>query len=230
MREKLKAQVCQANLDLLAKGFVIETWGNVSGVDRERDLVVIKPSGVSYDRMKPRHMVVVSLKSGKVVEGNLKPSSDTDTHLVLYRAFKKIGGIVHTHSLYASAWAQACTNLRAYGTTQADYWYGDVPCTRKLIPAEIKSDYETNTGKVIVETFRDLDPLQHPAVLVASHGPFTWGKNVCDAVHNAVVLEFVARLASETLRINPRTKPMQSALLGKHFLRKHGPGATYGQR
>jgi len=230
MLEKLKTQVCQANLDLVRTGLVIQTWGNVSGVDRERDLVVIKPSGVSYDRMKPRHMVIVSLKSGKVVEGNLKPSSDTDTHLVLYRAFKKIGGIVHTHSLYASAWAQACTNLHAYGTTQADYWYGDVPCTRKLTPAEIKNNYELNTGKVIVETFRGLDPLQHPAVLVASHGPFTWGKNVRDAVHNAVVLEFVARLASETLRINPRAKPMQSALLGKHFLRKHGPGATYGQK
>ena len=230
MLDKLKAQVCQANLDLVAKGLVIQTWGNVSGIDRERGLVVIKPSGMPYDGMRPRHMVVVSLKAGKVVGGNLKPSSDTDTHLVLYRAFKKIGGIVHTHSLYATAWAQACRSLRAYGTTQADYWHGDVPCTRKLTPAEIKNDYEANTGEVIVETFRGLDPLHHPAVLVASHGPFTWGKNAHDAVHNAVVLEFVARLASETLRINPRARPMQSALLRKHFLRKHGLGATYGQK
>jgi L-ribulose-5-phosphate 4-epimerase len=212
------------------EGLVIQTWGNASGIDRERGLVVIKPSGVPYAEMKPKHMVVVSLATGKVAEGKLKPSSDTDTHVLLYRAFKKIGGIVHTHSLYATAWAQAGKGLPAYGTTQADYWYGDVPCTRKLKSAEIKSDYELNTGKVIVETFRGLDPLQHPAVLVASHGPFTWGKDVYDAVHNAIVLEFVARLASETLRINPRTEPMQSVLLDKHFLRKHGPRATYGQR
>jgi L-ribulose-5-phosphate 4-epimerase len=230
MLEPLKAGVCQANLDLVAEGLVVQTWGNVSGIDRERGLVVIKPSGVPYDDMKPKRMVVVSLATGKVVEGKLKPSSDTDTHLILYRAFKSIGAIVHTHSLYATAWAQACKGLPAYGTTQADYWYGEVPCTRKLTPAEIKSDYEANTGKVIVETFRGLDPLQHPAVLVASHGPFCWGGSVRDAVHNACVLEFVARLASETLRINPKLKPMQSALLGKHFLRKHGPDATYGQK
>ena len=230
MVNELKSQVCKANLDLVEEGLVIQTWGNASGVDRERGLMVIKPSGVPYAQMMPKHMVVVSLATGKTVEGKLKPSSDTDTHLVLYRAFKSIGGIVHTHSLYATAWAQAGRGLPAYGTTQADYWFGDVPCTRKLTPAEIKSDYEANTGKVIAETFRGLDPLQHPAVLVASHGPFTWGKDVADAVHNAVVLEFVAQLASETLRINPRTKPMQSVLLGKHFLRKHGPGATYGQR
>jgi L-ribulose-5-phosphate 4-epimerase len=230
MLEKLKAEVCQANLDLVAEGLVIQTWGNVSGIDHERSLVVIKPSGVPYDRMKPRHMVVVSLATSRVVEGILKPSSDTATHLVLYRAFKEIGSIVHTHSLYATAWAQACKGLPAFGTTQADYWYGDVPCTRKLRPAEIQNDYEANTGKVIVETFRGLDPLPHPAVLVASHGPFAWGKNVADAVHNAVVLEFVARLASETLRVNPKVRPVQSALLGKHFLRKHGVGATYGQK
>jgi len=230
MLVKLKTEVCQANLDLVAEGLVIQTWGNASGIDRERGLVVIKPSGVPYDAMKPEHMVVVSLATGKVVEGNLRPSSDTATHLVLYRAFKRIGGIVHTHSLYATAWAQACMGLPAYGTTQADYWYGDVPCTRKLRPGEIQNDYEANTGHVIVETFRELGPLQHPAVLVASHGPFAWGKNVADAVHNAVVLEFVARLASETLRINPKAKPMQSALLDRHFLRKHGAGATYGQK
>jgi L-ribulose-5-phosphate 4-epimerase len=231
MFEKLKAEVCQANLELVAKGLVIETWGNVSGIDRERGLVVIKPSGVPYDGMKPKHMVVVSLASGQVVTGKLKPSSDTATHLVLYRAFPRIGGIVHTHSLYATAWAQACKGLPAYGTTQADYWYGDVPCTRLLKPSEIQKDYEANTGHVIVETFKKLkfDAMQHPAVLVASHGPFAWGRDVADAVHNAVVLEFVARLASETLRINPNVKPMQSALLNRHFLRKHGAGAYYGQ-
>lgn len=231
MLEKLKTAVCEANLALVAKGLVIETWGNVSGIDRERGLVVIKPSGVSYAGMKPKHMVVVSLATGKVVEGKLKPSSDTDTHLVLYRAFKEIGGIVHTHSLYATAWAQAGKGLPAYGTTQADYWYGDVPCTRLLKPAEIKTNYEANTGHVIVETFKKLkfDAMQHPAVLVASHGPFAWGRDVAEAVHNAVVLEFVARLASETLRINPNVKPMQSALLNRHFLRKHGAGAYYGQ-
>jgi len=229
MLEELKAEVCQANLDLVAAGLVIQTFGNVSGIDPARGLVVIKPSGVPYDGMKPEHQVVVSLETGQVVEGELKPSSDTPTHLVLYRAFPQIGGVVHTHSLYATAWAQARKGILSYGTTQADYWYGDVPCTRLLTPREIRTDYEANTGHVIVERFKKLDPLQHPAVLVASHGPFTWGKDAQDAVHNAVVLEFVARLASETLRINPKAKPMQSALLDKHFLRKHGPGAYYGQ-
>jgi L-ribulose-5-phosphate 4-epimerase len=232
MLEKLKAEVCRANLDLVRKGLVIETWGNASGVDRERGLMVIKPSGVPYDGMMPKHMVVVSLATGKVVDGQLKPSSDTATHLVLYRAFPKIGGVVHTHSLFATAWAQAQRGLPSYGTTQADYWYGDVPCTRLLKPAEIKNDYEANTGEVIVETFRKLkfDPLHHPAVLVASHGPFTWGKDVADAVHNAGVLEFIAQLASETLKINPKLPPMQSVLLDKHFLRKHGANAYYGQK
>jgi len=232
MLEKLKAEVCDANLDLVRKGLVIETWGNASGIDRERGLMVIKPSGVPYDGMKPEHMVIVSLETGKVTEGNLKPSSDTETHLVLYRAFLKIGGVVHTHSLFATAWAQAQRGLPSYGTTQADYWYGDVPCTRLLKPAEIKNDYEANTGEVIVDTFKKLkfDPMQHPAVLVASHGPFTWGKDVADAVHNAGVLEFIAQLASETLKVNPKLKPMQSVLLDKHFLRKHGPGAYYGQK
>jgi L-ribulose-5-phosphate 4-epimerase len=230
MLNQLKTQVCRANLDLVRNGLVIETWGNASGIDRERGLIVIKPSGVPYAGLKLEHMVVVSLNTGKVVGGNLKPSSDTDTHLVLYRAFPKIGGIVHTHSLYATAWAQAQRSLPSYGTTQADYWYGDVPCTRRLRPAEIKSDYEANTGRVIVETFKELDPMQHPAVLVASHGPFTWGKDVADAVRNAGVLEFIAQLASETLRLNPKLKPLPSGLLDKHFLRKHGPEATYGQR
>jgi L-ribulose-5-phosphate 4-epimerase len=232
MLEKLKTEVCRANLVLVRKGLVIQTWGNASGIDRERGLVVIKPSGVAYDGMKPQQMVVVSLADGKVVEGNLKPSSDTDTHLVLYRAFPKIGGVVHTHSLFATAWAQAKNTLRGYGTTQADYWHGDVPCTRLLKPDEIKTDYEANTGRVIVETFKKLkfDPLHHPAVLVASHGPFTWGKDVHDAVHNAGVLEFIAQLASETLKINPKLQPMPPALRDKHFFRKHGPKAYYGQK
>jgi L-ribulose-5-phosphate 4-epimerase len=232
MLKELKAQVCQANLDLVAAGLVIQTFGNVSGIDRARGLVVIKPSGVSYDGLKPAQMVVVSLETGKVVEGRLKPSSDTPTHLVLYRAFPRIGGVVHTHSLYATAWAQARKGIPSYGTTHADYWYGDVPCTRLLTAREIKTDYEANTGHVIVETFqkRRLDPLQHPAVLVANHGPFTWGTDAHDAVRHAIVLEFVARLASETLRLSPELKPVQPALLDKHFLRKHGSGAYYGQK
>ena len=230
MLESLKREVCRANLELVARGLVIETWGNVSGIDRDRGLMVIKPSGVPYDGMKPIHMTVVSLETGKTVEGKFKPSSDTETHLILYRSFPKIGGVVHTHSLYATAWAQACQKIPSYGTTQADYWYGEVPCTRQLKREEIRSDYEINTGRVITETFRELDPMHHPAVLVASHGPFTWGKDVADAVHNAGVLEFIARLASETLRINPRVKPMQSVLLEKHFMRKHGPRAYYGQK
>ena len=229
MLDALKRDVCRANLDLVQAGLVVETWGNASGIDRQRGLVVIKPSGVPYEGLTPRHMVVVSLASGQVVEGRFKPSSDTPTHLVLYRAFAGIGAVVHTHSLYATAWAQAKKDLPSYGTTQADYCYGDVPCTRLLTAAEIRSDYEANTGRVIVERFKLLDPLQHPAVLVASHGPFTWSKHVADAVHNAIVLEFLARLASETLRLNPTLKPMQPALLDKHFLRKHGPNAYYGQ-
>jgi len=230
MLNQLKRDVCRANLALVKEGLVIQTWGNASGIDRARGLVVIKPSGVAYDRMKPVDMVVVALKTGRVVEGRLKPSSDTPTHLVLYRAFPEIGGVVHTHSLYATAWAQARRKIPAYGTTQADYWFGEVPCTRALTPREIKSDYETNTGHVIVETFNGLDPMQHPAVLVAGHGPFAWGKDVADAGHNAAVLEFVARLANETLRVNPKTKPMEPALLSKHFLRKHGTNAYYGQK
>jgi len=230
MLEELKRQVCEANLDLVKEGLVIQTWGNASGIDHASGLVAIKPSGVPYASMKPQHMVVVSLETGKVVDGYLKPSSDTPTHLLLYRAFPKIGGIVHTHSLHATAWAQARRAITAYGTTQADYWYGDVPCTRQLTPREIKTDYELNTGRVIIETFKKMDPLQHPAVLVASHGPFTWGANVGEAVHNAIALEFVARLAGETLRLNPKTKPMPPVLLDKHFLRKHGPKAYYGQK
>jgi L-ribulose-5-phosphate 4-epimerase len=229
MLDQLKKQVCRANLDLVKEGLVLYTWGNASGIDRRRGFVVIKPSGVPYSGMKPKHMVVVSLASGKVIEGDMRPSSDTATHLVLYRAFKHIGGVVHTHSLYATAWAQARKEIPALGTTQADYWHGAVPCTRALTPKEIKSDYESNTGHVIVERFNKLDSVHHSAVIVASHGPFAWGEHVHDAVHNAVVLEFVARLASETLRINPNASPMQQTLMDKHFLRKHGPAAYYGQ-
>jgi L-ribulose-5-phosphate 4-epimerase len=229
MLERLKTDVCRANLDLVKAGVVIETWGNASGVDRRRGLVVIKPSGLSYDRLRPGNLVVVSLASGKVVEGRLKPSSDTATHLELYKAFPGIGGVVHTHSLYATAWAQAKRDLPCYGTTHADFCYGGVPCTRPLTTAELHSDYEANTGRVIVERFKELDPLERPGVLVASHGPFVWGKDVVGAVHNAVVLEFVARLASETLCLNPHLKPVPIGLRDTHFLRKHGPNASYGQ-
>ena len=229
MLEKLKQDVCQANLDLVREGLVIQTWGNVSGIDRAKSLVVIKPSGVPYEQMKPRHMAVVELESGRVVEGNLKPSSDTATHLVLYRAFNGIGGVVHTHSLCATAWAQTCRPGPALGTTHADYFHGPVPCTRLLKPKEIASDYEANTGQVIVETFARRDPLSCPAILVASHGPFAWGRSVDEAVHNAVVLEHVIRLAGDTLRLIPDSKPMQQALLNKHFSRKHGSKAYYGQ-
>jgi L-ribulose-5-phosphate 4-epimerase len=229
MLEQLKRRVCRANLDLVKEGLVIHTWGNASGIDRRRGLVVIKPSGVPYEGMRPFHQVVLSLETGKVIEGRLKPSSDAPTHLVLYRAFPHVGGVVHTHSLYATAWAQARRSLPAYGTTQADYWYGAVPCTRMLTPREIQSDYEANTGHVIVETFRELDPRQRPGVLVASHGPFTWGRDVHEAVRNAAILEVIARLNSETLRLNPNLKPMPSNLLDRHFLRKHGPSAYYGQ-
>ncbi len=229
MIEALKKEVCRANLDLVRQGLVVQTWGNVSGVDRERGLMVIKPSGVPYANLKAEQMVVVSLATGKVVAGKLRPSSDTATHLILYRKFKNIGGIAHTHSLYATAWAQAGKGIPVLGTTHADYWHGEVPSTRRLRPSEIKRNYEENTGRVIVERFKKLDPLKIPAALVADHGPFAWGKNAGDAVHNAVVLEFVARLAAETLRINPRTKPIQRALLDAHFLRKHGPGSYYGQ-
>jgi len=230
MLEKLKADVCKANLDLVAEGLVVETWGNASGADRSRGLMVIKPSGVPYAGMKPEQMAVVGLDSGKIVEGHLQPSSDTATHLELYRAFPEIGGVVHTHSLYATAWAQARREIPCLGTTQADYWHGHVPCTRLLTENEIQGDYEANTGRVIVECLTGLEPMHHPAVLVASHGPFTWGKDVAQAVRNAVVLEFVARLTSETLRIKSTTRPMQSVLRDKHFLRKHGAQAYYGQR
>jgi len=230
MLEELKQQVCDANLQLVREGLVIQTFGNVSGVDRVSGNIVIKPSGVAYDAMQPKHMVVVSLATGQVVEGKLRPSSDTPTHVVLYRAFRNIAGVVHTHSFSATAWAQARREIPALGTTHADYFYGPVPVTRLLTTPEIKEDYEANTGNVIVERFRKLDPLQMPAVVVANHGPFAWGRSLNDAVHNAVALEYCARLASETLRLRPASKPMPAALLDKHFLRKHGTDAYYGQK
>ena len=230
MLEDLKKRVCDANLKLVDEGLVIQTWGNVSGVDRATGNAVIKPSGVPYDDMKPEQMVVVSLDSGAVVEGDLRPSSDTPTHVILYRAFPEIGGVVHTHSLYATAWAQALRDIPALGTTHADYFYGPVPCTRLMTPDEIGGEYEARTGDVIVERFSDLKALDYPGVLVASHAPFAWGKSVEKAVENAVVLEYLARLASETLRINTEIGTMQQELLDKHFLRKHGSGAYYGQK
>ncbi|MBW3637717.1 MAG: L-ribulose-5-phosphate 4-epimerase AraD [Armatimonadetes bacterium] len=230
MLEQLKQQVCEANLKLVAEGLVIQTWGNVSGVDREGGHLVIKPSGVPYAEMRPEQMVVLSLESGAQIEGDLRPSSDTPTHLILARAFPHIGGIVHTHSLYATAWAQAKRGIPALGTTHADYFDGEVPCTRLLTPEEIAGEYETNTGAVIIERFAELDARRFPGVLVASHAPFAWGETPAKAVENAVVLENVARLASETMRIAADIEVMQSELLGKHFNRKHGPGAYYGQK
>jgi L-ribulose-5-phosphate 4-epimerase len=226
----LRQQVCDVNLRLVADGLVILTWGNASAVDRERGVVVIKPSGVPYAQMLPEHMVVVSLETGQPVEGTLRPSSDTPTHLLLYRAFPGIGGIVHTHSLHATAWAQAGRDLPALGTTHADYFHGEIPCTRPMTDEEIAGDYEVNTGQVIVERFAGLDPMAMPAVLVASHAPFTWGPTVARAAENAVVLEYTAQLAAETLVLQPDASGMPQALLDRHFLRKHGPGAYYGQR
>ncbi len=231
MLEKLKREVFEANLLLPQHGLVVFTWGNVSGIDREKNLVVIKPSGVDYGKMTENDMVVTDLQ-GNVIEGHLKPSSDLHTHLELYRNFKNLGGVVHTHSINAVAWAQAGLDIPALGTTQADYFYGSVPCTRQMYDEEIKKDYELNTGKVIVETFNNakIDPDQMPGVLVHSHGPFTWGKDPFEAVHNAVVLEVLSEMALKSVTINPRVRDMQSTLLDKHFLRKHGPGAYYGQK
>lgn len=231
MLEELKRLVCQANLELPKYGLVTFTWGNVSGVDREKGLMVIKPSGVDYSGMTPEDMVVVSLATGEKVEGKWKPSSDTPTHVALYNAFPNIGGVVHTHSRWATSWAQACRSIPAYGTTHGDYFYGSIPCTRKMTPAEIGGEYEKETGNVIIETFRahGTDPDQVPAVLVASHGPFTWGTDPHNAVHNAVVLEELAFMAFHTEAMNPGSSPMQQELLDKHYLRKHGKNAYYGQ-
>ena len=231
MLEELKRQVCEANLELPRRGLVTYTWGNVSGIDRERGLVVIKPSGVDYQDLTPDMLVVLDL-NGNRIEGTLNPSSDTKTHLELYKAYPALGGVVHTHSTHAVAFAQARRDLPALGTTHADYFYGPVPCTRELTPAEVDEDYERNTGKVIVETFsaRGIDPVHVPGVLCASHGPFTWGKDPAQAVYHAVVLEEVARMALLTLTIDSAAAPAPQHVLDKHFHRKHGPGAYYGQK
>ena len=231
MLEQLKELVCKANLELPKHGLVTFTWGNVSGVDRESGMMVIKPSGVEYDEMKPEDMVIVSLSTGERVEGKWKPSSDTETHRALYNAFPALGGIVHTHSRWATSWAQAGRGIPAYGTTHGDYFYGEIPCTRLMTPEEIAGEYEKETGNVIIETFneRTIDPAQVPAVLVASHGPFAWGKDAMDAVHNAVVLEELAFIGYHCLQLDPGIQPMQQELLDKHYLRKHGKNAYYGQ-
>jgi len=232
MLEELKEQVLRANLDLVRYSLVTFTWGNVSGIDRDKGLVVIKPSGVSYDTMKVSDMVAVDLETGKVVEGELNPSSDTPTHLVLYRAFPGIGGVVHTHSTYATAWAQAGLDIPNIGTTHSDYFHNDIPCTRNMKKSEVFSEYEKETGNVIVERFSKMDPMDTPAVLVRNHGPFTWGNDANNAVHNAVVLEQVAKMAfiSMTLNLSGLDVAMNSHLIEKHFSRKHGPDAYYGQK
>ena len=240
MLEELKKKVCQANLDLVKHGLVIFTWGNVSAIDRASGLVVIKPSGVSYDDMKPEDMVVVDL-DGKVVEGDLNPSSDTPTHIVLYKAFPEIGGVVHTHSTYATAWAQAGMDIEPCGTTHADYFHGPVPCTPDMTIAQINGNYEEETGNVIVKTFHRINPIHTPAVLVKNHGPFAWGKDAAEAVYHAKVLEEVAKMnyITETLSrvkgiskclMAPGKPSMKRALIEKHFSRKHGPNAYYGQK
>lgn len=227
MLEHLKDEVFRANLDLVKHGLVIFTWGNVSGIDREKGLVVIKPSGVDYDSMRPTDMVVVDLE-GNVVDGSLKPSSDTPTHLALYRAFSEIGGVVHTHSTYATAWAQAGKDIPNIGTTHADYFHDDIPCTPDMTESEVKGNYELETGNVIVKKFRGMNPVHTPGVLVKNHGPFAWGKDCFDAVHNAVVMEQVAKMAFVSLTLNNELT-MNPLLIEKHFNRKHGPGAYYGQ-
>jgi L-ribulose-5-phosphate 4-epimerase len=229
MLEQLKEQVFQANLLLPKHGLITFTWGNVSGIDREQGLMVIKPSGVSYDVMKAEDMVVIEVESGKTVEGSLKPSSDTPTHVELYKAFPNIGGVVHTHSRWATSFAQAGRGIMALGTTQGDYFYGEIPCTRKMTKAEIEGEYEKETGTVIIETFQGKNPDAIPAVLVHSHGPFTWGTDAMDAVHNAVVLEEVAFMNFHAIMLEPGIPPMQQELLDKHYLRKHGTNAYYGQ-
>ena len=229
MLEALKQQVLEANLLLPKYNLVTFTWGNVSGIDRESGLFVIKPSGVEYDGMRVEDMVVVDLH-GKVVEGKWKPSSDTATHLELYKAFPKCGGIVHTHSRWATTFAQAGMDIPAMGTTQADYFYGAIPCTRLMTDAEIRGEYEKETGKLIVETFRDKSPAAIPGVLVCSHGPFAWGTDAMNAVHNAVVMEEIAFMDWHAMMLNPALGPMQQTLLDKHYLRKHGANAYYGQR
>jgi L-ribulose-5-phosphate 4-epimerase len=226
--DALRESVLDANLELVRRGLVIYTWGNASGIDRERGVIAIKPSGVPYDKMRASDMVVVSLE-GKIVEGSLRPSSDLDTHLILYRAFPSAGGVTHTHSRFATIWAQAGREIPCFGTTHADYFHGSIPVTAELTREEIEGEYEANTGHAIVRRFRDLEAAEMPACLVAGHAPFTWGKSVAEAAHNAVVLEEVARMALETRAVNPDARPISQALLDKHFYRKHGASATYGQ-
>lgn len=230
MLEELKTKVCEANLELVARGVVIYTWGNVSGIDRDKNLVVIKPSGVAYDNMSPDDMVVVDLLTGTTVEGEWKPSSDTATHLELYRRYSDIAGVVHTHSVNAVAFAQAGLPIPALGTTHADYFYGDIPCTRELTAEEVNAAYELNTGKVIIETIDrlNLDPMAVPGIVVKNHGPFAWGISPANAVYNAVVMEKVAEMDLKTLVLNPHAS-MQHYILDKHYMRKHGPNAYYGQ-
>ena len=229
MLEKLKQEVLEANLMLPKYGLVTFTWGNVSGIDRESGIIVIKPSGVEYDGMKAEDMVVVELATGKVAEGKYKPSSDTPTHLELYRAFPELGGVCHTHSRWAVSYAQAGHGIIPMGTTHGDYFYGEIPCTRAMTPAEIGGEYEKETGTVIIEAFKGIDPLSIPAVLVKNHGPFTWGTSPWEAVHNAVVLEEVAFMNFHAHEIDPSAGAMQQELLDKHYLRKHGANAYYGQ-
>ncbi len=228
MLKNLKEQVYEANMELPKRGLITYTWGNVSGIDRKKGLFVIKPSGVDYKNLKPEDMVVVDLEGNKI-EGKYKPSSDTATHLELYKAFEGLGGIVHTHSPWATSWAQAGRPIPCYGTTHADYFYGEIPCARSLTADEINGEYEKNTGLVIIETFKNIDPMSIPGVLCTNHGPFTWGKDAAEAVHNAVVLEEVAKMATRTEAINKEVMPAPQVLLDKHYLRKHGDNAYYGQ-
>lgn len=227
--KELREEVLEANLELVRRGLVLYTFGNASGISREDGLVAIKPSGVPYETMKPEDLVVVDLE-GKIVEGSLRPSSDLPTHLILYKAFSGIGGIAHTHSSAATAWAQAQKEIPCFGTTHADYFYGPVPVTKPLSPSEIRSDYEVNTGHAIVRRFKKLDPLQVPAVLVAGHAPFCWGRSPAEAAHIAVILEQIAAMAFQTINTNPKVRPISRHLHDKHFLRKHGSGAYYGQK
>lgn len=228
MLEALKKQVYEANMELPRRGLITYTWGNVSGIDRASGLFVIKPSGVDYDELKPEDMVVMDLDGNKV-EGDYNPSSDTPTHLELYKAFTEVGGIVHTHSPWATSWAQAGRNIPCYGTTHADYFYGEIPCARSLTEEEINGEYEKNTGLVIIETFQGKNPMHIPGVLCTNHGPFTWGTDADNAVHNAVVLEEVAKMACRTELLKPGAAPAPQVIQDKHFLRKHGANAYYGQ-
>jgi L-ribulose-5-phosphate 4-epimerase len=227
--EALRTEVYEANLELVRRGLVLYTFGNASGLSREQGLVAIKPSGVPYEKMTPADMVIVDL-DGRVVEGALRPSSDLPTHLALYRAFPSIGGVVHTHSRHATAWAQACREIPCFGTTHADYFHGPVPVTSPLTPAEIESEYEANTGQAIIRLLEARDPLGCPAALVSGHGPFTWGKSAAAAAHTAVIVEELAAMALQTLLINPATPPISDPLRDKHYFRKHGPKAYYGQK